>query len=188
VSLWKLAALNPCISPRERETLKQRLSQYHTTVVEKVRNLFFVIRIKVTHQSDAYPLEDPDANPDPDFYLMQTLKQRLSQYHTTVVEKVPTLFLSSNFKISGFATEDQILAISLYLLVATVAYFFPMAWFRSELVRNESGSSNFTSSADPDAENQIKADPVLTLPLQLKVEFFYVSPYLIFSYYENTPG
>jgi hypothetical protein len=36
VSLWKLAALNPCISPRERETLKQRLSQYHTTVVEKV--------------------------------------------------------------------------------------------------------------------------------------------------------
>ena len=37
VTLWKLAALNPCISPEERETLKQRLVQYHKTVIEKVR-------------------------------------------------------------------------------------------------------------------------------------------------------
>ena len=36
VTLWKLAALNPCISPAERETLKQRLIQYHRTVIEKV--------------------------------------------------------------------------------------------------------------------------------------------------------
>ena len=36
VTLWKLAALNPCISPEERETLKQRLIQYHKTVIEKV--------------------------------------------------------------------------------------------------------------------------------------------------------
>ena len=36
VTLWKLAALNPCISPSERETLKQRLIQYHKTVIEKV--------------------------------------------------------------------------------------------------------------------------------------------------------
>ena len=36
VTLWKLAALNPCISPAERETLKQRLIQYHKTVIEKV--------------------------------------------------------------------------------------------------------------------------------------------------------
>ena len=38
VTLWKLAALNPCISPAERETLKQRLIQYHKTVIEKVRH------------------------------------------------------------------------------------------------------------------------------------------------------
>ena len=38
VTLWKLAALNPCISPEERETLKQRLVQYHKTVIEKVSN------------------------------------------------------------------------------------------------------------------------------------------------------
>ena len=36
VTLWKLAALNPCISPLEREILKKRLIQYHTTVLEKV--------------------------------------------------------------------------------------------------------------------------------------------------------
>ena len=36
VTLWKLAALNPCIAPAERETLKQRLIQYHKTVIEKV--------------------------------------------------------------------------------------------------------------------------------------------------------
>ena len=40
VTLWKLAALNPCISPAERETLKQRLIQYHKTVIEKVVLLF----------------------------------------------------------------------------------------------------------------------------------------------------
>ena len=40
VTLWKLAALNPCISPEERETLKQRLVQYHKTVIEKVREGF----------------------------------------------------------------------------------------------------------------------------------------------------
>ena len=38
VTLWKLAALNPCISPVERETLKKRLIHYHTTVVDKVGN------------------------------------------------------------------------------------------------------------------------------------------------------
>ena len=38
VTLWKLAALNPCISPDERETLKQRLIQYHRTVTEKVQS------------------------------------------------------------------------------------------------------------------------------------------------------
>eukprot|EP00095_Tigriopus_kingsejongensis_P011250 maker-scaffold550_size154339-snap-gene-0.21 protein:Tk11250 transcript:maker-scaffold550_size154339-snap-gene-0.21-mRNA-1 annotation:"zinc finger swim domain-containing protein 8" len=37
VTLWKLAALNPCISPMERETLRKRLIQYHLTVVEKVQ-------------------------------------------------------------------------------------------------------------------------------------------------------
>ncbi|XP_059097624.1 zinc finger SWIM domain-containing protein 8-like [Tigriopus californicus] len=37
VTLWKLAALNPCISPMEREILRKRLIQYHLTVVEKVR-------------------------------------------------------------------------------------------------------------------------------------------------------
>ena len=43
VTLWKLAALNPCISPAERETLKQRLIQYHKTVIEKVKlNVFSV--------------------------------------------------------------------------------------------------------------------------------------------------
>ena len=40
VTLWKLAALNPCISPVERDTLKTRLIHYHTTVVEKVPNYF----------------------------------------------------------------------------------------------------------------------------------------------------
>ena len=39
VTLWKLAALNPCISPAERETLKQRLIQYHKTVIEKVSDV-----------------------------------------------------------------------------------------------------------------------------------------------------
>lgn len=38
VTLWKLAALNPCIAPDERETLKQRLIQYHRTVIEKVQS------------------------------------------------------------------------------------------------------------------------------------------------------
>jgi len=38
VTLWKLAALNPCIAPAERETLKQRLIQYHKTVIEKVQS------------------------------------------------------------------------------------------------------------------------------------------------------
>ena len=38
VTLWKLAALNPCIGPDERETLKQRLIQYHRTVIEKVQS------------------------------------------------------------------------------------------------------------------------------------------------------
>lgn len=37
VTLWKLAALNPCIAPMERDTLKQRLIEYHLTVVEKVQ-------------------------------------------------------------------------------------------------------------------------------------------------------
>ncbi len=37
VTLWKLAALNPCISPAERKILKQRLVQYHMAVVEKVQ-------------------------------------------------------------------------------------------------------------------------------------------------------
>ncbi len=37
VSLWKLAALNPCIAPGERETLRRRLVGYHLTVVEKVQ-------------------------------------------------------------------------------------------------------------------------------------------------------
>ena len=44
VTLWKLAALNPCISPEERETLKQRLVQYHKTVIEKVRGGILSIR------------------------------------------------------------------------------------------------------------------------------------------------
>ena len=29
VSLWKLAALNPCISPAERSTLRKKLVEYH---------------------------------------------------------------------------------------------------------------------------------------------------------------
>ncbi len=33
VTLWKLAALNPCISPAERQTLKRRLVDYHYTVI-----------------------------------------------------------------------------------------------------------------------------------------------------------
>lgn len=37
VTLWKLAALNPSISPAERATLRQRLVDYHLTVVEKVQ-------------------------------------------------------------------------------------------------------------------------------------------------------
>ncbi len=37
VALWKLAALNPCISPAERDTLKKKLVEYHITVVEKVQ-------------------------------------------------------------------------------------------------------------------------------------------------------
>ena len=37
VTLWKLAALNPCISPQERSLLKQRLISYHTTVIEKIK-------------------------------------------------------------------------------------------------------------------------------------------------------
>ena len=50
VTLWKLAALNPCISPEERETLKQRLVQYHKTVIEKVSEgflnpIFFKIQL-----------------------------------------------------------------------------------------------------------------------------------------------
>ena len=36
-TLWKLAAINPCISPQERNTLKQRLIQYHLTVIEKIQ-------------------------------------------------------------------------------------------------------------------------------------------------------
>ena len=37
VSLWKLAALNPCISPAERGTLRKKLVEYHQTVIEKVQ-------------------------------------------------------------------------------------------------------------------------------------------------------
>ena len=37
VTLWKLAALNPCISPRERNLLRQRLINYHITVIEKIQ-------------------------------------------------------------------------------------------------------------------------------------------------------
>ena len=37
VTLWKLAALNPCISPRERNTLRKRLINYHITVIEKIQ-------------------------------------------------------------------------------------------------------------------------------------------------------
>ncbi len=37
VTLWKLAALNPCISPRERRMLRQRLIDYHIIVVEKIQ-------------------------------------------------------------------------------------------------------------------------------------------------------
>jgi hypothetical protein len=36
VVLWKLAALNPCIAPAERETLRKRLLDFHVTAVEKV--------------------------------------------------------------------------------------------------------------------------------------------------------
>ena len=38
VTLWKLAALNPCISPRERNMLRQRLIDYHNTVIEKIQS------------------------------------------------------------------------------------------------------------------------------------------------------
>jgi hypothetical protein len=37
VTLWKLAALNPCISPRERHLLRQRLMGYHVAVIEKIQ-------------------------------------------------------------------------------------------------------------------------------------------------------
>ena len=37
VTLWKLAALNPCISPKERSLLKQRLKDYHNIVIEKIQ-------------------------------------------------------------------------------------------------------------------------------------------------------
>ena len=37
VTLWKLAAINPCIAPSERELLKQRLINYHITVLEKIQ-------------------------------------------------------------------------------------------------------------------------------------------------------
>uniref|UniRef100_A0A0K2TKH9 SWIM-type domain-containing protein n=1 Tax=Lepeophtheirus salmonis TaxID=72036 RepID=A0A0K2TKH9_LEPSM len=37
VTLWKLATLNPCISPQERQTLKQRLIYYHTSVIHKIK-------------------------------------------------------------------------------------------------------------------------------------------------------
>ena len=37
VTLWKLAAINPCIAPSEREVLKQRLVNYHITVLEKIQ-------------------------------------------------------------------------------------------------------------------------------------------------------
>ena len=37
VTLWKLAALNPCISPKERSLLKQRLKNYHDNVIEKIQ-------------------------------------------------------------------------------------------------------------------------------------------------------
>ena len=47
VTLWKLAALNPCISPAERETLKQRLIQYHKTVIEKVYFTYYVLTLIV---------------------------------------------------------------------------------------------------------------------------------------------
>ena len=46
VTLWKLAALNPCISPAERETLKQRLIQYHKTVIEKVQYFQLSVRFE----------------------------------------------------------------------------------------------------------------------------------------------
>ncbi len=36
VTLWKLAALNPCIPQSERDTLRDRLVGYHLAVVEKV--------------------------------------------------------------------------------------------------------------------------------------------------------
>ena len=37
VTLWKLAALNPCIAPHERTTLRTRLVQYHEKAIEKVQ-------------------------------------------------------------------------------------------------------------------------------------------------------
>ena len=37
VTLWKLAAINPCISPGERSTLRERLIQYHLNVIEKIQ-------------------------------------------------------------------------------------------------------------------------------------------------------
>ncbi len=36
MTLWKLAALNPCIPQSERDTLRDRLVGYHLAVVEKV--------------------------------------------------------------------------------------------------------------------------------------------------------
>jgi hypothetical protein len=37
VTLWKLAALNPCMSPGERHLLRQRLMGYHVAVIEKIQ-------------------------------------------------------------------------------------------------------------------------------------------------------
>jgi hypothetical protein len=36
VTLWKLAALNPRISPSERPLLKKKLMEYHVAVIEKI--------------------------------------------------------------------------------------------------------------------------------------------------------
>ncbi len=101
MSLWKLAALNPCISPRERETLKQRLSQYHTTVVEKVPTLFFVIKLNG---------------------------------------------LAVVIVLEAVADAKPYWVYSLELLTFSQCFGFDPNWFQ-----NESGSAIFTSSADSDA-------------------------------------
>ena len=36
VTLWKLAALNPCISPKERNMLRERLVDYHNTAIGQI--------------------------------------------------------------------------------------------------------------------------------------------------------